>query len=315
MDLRLLSSFLAVVEEGHFRRAARRLHLSPAAVTQHVARLESELGTPLLHRGPPVAPTRAGHRLTGHARTLLAAAEAAREDITGLAGVRRDGAGHRPLRVGIMGHGSAELTPAAINAFRRARPDVPLELRQLDFTEHSSALVEDRVDVAFVRPAPDDERVTADVLTTEQRIIVVPAASPFAAARDEGLRVADITGLPFFRVPEHTPRPFTEYLYFGQTGRSAPRRSEDYALTPQEVLTGVVAGRAAGSGLKSFARYYAWPGAVFVPVLDAPWESSYLAVRAYEGRGAHPGHPEIAVFRALTLALARELGPRISGSA
>ncbi|MFG3260016.1 LysR family transcriptional regulator [Streptomyces sp. NPDC048172] len=307
MDLRLLSSFLAVVEEGHFRRAALRLHLSPAAVTQHVARLESELGTPLLHRGPPVAPTRAGHRLTGHARTLLAAADAAREDLTGLASGRTSS--HRPLRVGIMGHGSAELTPAAVNAFRRARPDVPVELRQLDFTEHSSALVEDRVDVAFVRPAPDDERVTADVLTTEQRIIVVPESSSYAAARDEGLSVTDIAGLPFFRVPEHTPRPFTEYLYFGE---DALRRSEDYALTPQEVLTGVVAGRAAGSGLKSFARYYAWPGAVFVPVLDAPWESSYLAVRAAGGRDSHP---EIAVFRALTLALARELGPRISGTA
>ncbi|MBO8199432.1 LysR family transcriptional regulator [Streptomyces smyrnaeus] len=308
MDLRLLSSFLAVVEEGHFRRAAERLFLSPAAVTQHVARLESELGTRLLHRGPPVRPTQAGERLTGHARTLLTAADAAREDLAGLVSGRR--ATPAPLRVGIMGHGSAELTPAAVNAFRRARPEVPVEIRQLDFTEHSSALLEDRVDVAFVRPAPDDERVTADVLTTEQRIIVVPESSPHAAARDEGVRVADVMDLPFFRVPPHTPRPFTEYLYFGD---ESPRRSTEFALTPQEVLTGVVAGRAAGSGLKSFARYYAWPGAVFVPVLDARWESSYLAVRAVEP-GSRPPHPEVAVFRALTLALARELGPRISAA-
>ncbi|MFG2220019.1 hypothetical protein ACGFN1_35245 [Streptomyces sp. NPDC048685] len=39
-----------------------------------------------------------------------------------------------------MGHGSAELTPAAINAYRRARPDVPVEPLQLDFTEYVSAL-------------------------------------------------------------------------------------------------------------------------------------------------------------------------------
>ncbi|MFE0876983.1 hypothetical protein ACFW4X_19310 [Streptomyces smyrnaeus] len=96
-----------------------------------------------------------------------------------------------------------------------------------------------------MRPAPDDERVIADVLTTEQRIIVVPESSPHAAARDEGVRVADVMDLPFFRVPPHTPRPFTEYLYFGD---ESPCRSTEFALTPQEVLTGVVAGRAAGSG-------------------------------------------------------------------
>ncbi|MGW8378782.1 LysR family transcriptional regulator [Streptomyces sp. ODS28] len=333
MDLRLLSSFLAVVEEGHFGRAAARLFLSPPAVTQHVRRLENELGTRLLHRNP-VAPTDAGRRLAGHARTLLAAADAAVADLAeltesadatgqggpgvsgssagrgGIRGARSgfgSGAGpgpgaprRRPLRVGIMGHGSAELTPAAVNAYRRARPGVRVEMRQLDFTEHASALVEDRVDVAFVRPVPDDERVVSDVLTTEQRIVVVPESSSLADARHSGADVADVAGLPFFRVPERTPRPFTQYLYFGCEAR---RRSTAYALTPQEVLTGVVTGHAAGSGLYSFARYYAWPGAVFVPVRDAPWESSYLAVRRNEP------DPEVAIFRALTLALARESGP------
>ncbi|MFE0174990.1 LysR family transcriptional regulator [Streptomyces sp. NPDC059002] len=303
LDLRLLSSFLAVVEEGHFGRAAARLFLSPPAVTQHVRRLETDLGATLLDRGgSPVVPTPAGVRLAGHARVLLAASNAALDDMAET--VRPGGtAAHRPLRVGIMGHGSAELTPASINAYRRARPEVRVEIRQLDFTEHVTALTEDRVDVAFVRPSPDDERVSADVLTTEQRIVVVPEHSPLAAARLTGATVADIAGLPFFRVPGHTPRTFTDYLYFDDEAR---HRSTDYAVTPQEVLTGVVTGRAAGSGLKSFGRYYAWPGATFVPVIDAPWESSYLAVRADEQ------NPEVRIFRALAVALAREMGPVIN---
>ncbi|MFE0100117.1 LysR family transcriptional regulator [Streptomyces sp. NPDC059009] len=310
LDLRLLSSFLAVVEEGHFGRAAARLFLSPPAVTQHVRRLETDLGAVLLDRSAsPVVPTPAGVRLAGHARVLLAASNAAVADLADMA----EGASHRhggrgpsperPLRVGIMGHGSAELTPAAINAYRRARPDVPVVTRQLDFTEHVSALVEDRVDVAFVRPDPDDERIAVDVMTTEQRIVAVPARSPLADARKGGATVADIAELPFVRLPRHTPRTFTDYLYFDQ---EAQRRSTEYAVTPQEVLTGVVTGRAAGSGLWSFARYYAWPGATFVPIVDAPWESSYLAVRAGDDSS------EVRIFRALAVALARELGPRIN---
>ncbi|WP_301127722.1 LysR family transcriptional regulator [Streptomyces cacaoi] len=305
VDLRLLSSFLAVVEEGHFARAAARLFLSPPAVTQHVRRLESDLGTRLLTRSSPVVPTPAGERLAGHARALLQAADAAVDDVCELVEAGRPGSRRqpqRPLRVGIMGHGSAELTPAAINAYRRARPEVPVRIRQLDFTEHATALVEDRVDVAFVRPVPGDERVRADVLTTEQRIVAVHARTSLADAAATGATLADVAELPFFRVLGHTPRPFTEYLYFGQVGDGAGRRSTDCAVTPQEVLTGVVTGRAAGSGLKSFARYYAWPGAVFVPVLDAPWESSYLAVRAGDD------DPEVRIFRALTLALVRDAG-------
>jgi DNA-binding transcriptional LysR family regulator len=301
MDLRRLSSFLAVVEEEHFGRAATRLFLSPAAVTGHVQQLEREFGTRLLDRGRgAVVPTPAGQRLASHARTLLAAANAAVEDVAeaALDSSAAASAAARGLRVGVMGHGSAEVTPAAVNAFRRARPEVPLKLVQLNFTEHCSALREDRVDVAFVRPAIEAEGIEVDVMTTEQRIVAVPARSPLAAAAREGLRVADVINLPYLRLPQHTPQPFTDYLYFDEGERRAP----DCALTPHDVLTSVAAGRGAGSGLKSFARYFPWPGTVYVPVLDAPWAQSVLATRTGDP------NPEVRIFRALTVALARELG-------
>ncbi|EFL20528.1 putative transcriptional regulator, LysR family [Streptomyces himastatinicus ATCC 53653] len=296
MDLRKLSSFLAVVEEEHYGRAASRLFLSPAAVTQHVQQLEREFGARLLDRGSgPVVPTVAGQRLVSHARTLLAAANAAVEDVTeaALAPPR----GMRTLRVGIMGHGSAEVTPAAVSAFRRARPEVPLELVQLTFTEHISALREDRVDVAFVRPAFEAEGIEVDLITAEQRIVAVPARSALADAAATGVRLADVIDLPYLQLPPHTPRTFTDYLYF-ETGE---HRAPDYALTPQDILTSVAAGRGAGSGLASFARYYRWPGARYVPVLDAPRAHSVLATRTTDT------NPEVRIFRALTVALAREM--------
>ncbi|WP_328548211.1 LysR family transcriptional regulator [Streptomyces platensis] len=296
MDLRKLSSFLAVIEEEHYGRAAARLFLSPAAVTLHVQQLEREFGTRLLDRGNgPVVPTAAGHRLASHARTLLAAAHAAVEDMTEAA--LAPPAAARTLRVGIMGHGSAEVTPAAVNAFRRARPEVPLELVQLNFTEHISALREDRVDVAFVRPAFEAEGLDVDLLTAEQRIVAVPARSPLADAAGTGVHLADVIDLPYLQVPPHTPRNFTDYLYFG----SGEHRAPDCALTPQDVLTSVAAGRGAGSGLQSFARYYPWPGTRYVPVLDAPRAHSVLATRTTDT------HPDVRLFRALTVALAREM--------
>lgn len=244
-------------------------------------------------------PTAAGVRFAGHARALLDAANAALDD---LADVAQETDGGRPLRVGIMGHGSAELTPAAINAYRRARPEVRVEIRQLDFTEHVTALVEDRVDVAFVRPSPGRaaRRGCPDHRAADRRRARTVATGRRPDVRDRGRgphRTAAVPG------PGTHPHSFTDYLYFGDR---AQRRSSEYAVTPQEVLTGVVTGRAAGSGLRSFARYYAWPGAVFIPVLDAPWESSYLAVRAGDD------NPEVRIFRALAVALAKDMGPGIN---
>lgn len=299
MELRELASFLAVVEEGQFARAAARLFLSPPAVTAHVQRLERDLGVRLLERSP-LRLTEAGRRFVPHARAALAAVDAAADAVADLRG-DDDGA----FRVGVMGHGSAELTPAIVRAFRQARPGVRLTIMPLDFTEHVSALVERKVDVAFVRPAPDDDRIASDVLTTEPRIVGVPADGPVAEAG--ALRLADVLDLPIVAVPDITPSVFTDYLYFtpavnGERGRRGP----DVARHPQDVMLSIAAGRTVGSALRSFARFYAWPGVRYVPILDAPWDSSVLATR----RG--DTDPRVAAFRAIAAALARDLGPLVS---
>ncbi|MFC4912180.1 LysR substrate-binding domain-containing protein [Actinomadura gamaensis] len=300
MELRHLASFLAVVEEGQFARAAARLFLSPPAVTGHVRQLERELGVPLLERSP-LRLTEAGERLVPHARAALAAANAAADAVAGL---REDTPRGSELRVGIMVHGSAELTPAILRAFRRARPETNVTVVSLDFTDHVAALVEHRVDVAFLRPAPDDERIVSDPMTTEPRIITVSERCPLADA--EALRLADVVDEPFLGLPDGVSRAFSDYLYFG-TARNgeAPRLNPEGVRTPQDVLTGTAAGRGLSSGLYSFVRFYSWPGVRFVPLLDAPWEHSVLAARRDDTR------LEVQAFRSLAVALARDLGPTL----
>ena len=296
MELRQVTSFLAVAEEGQFARAAARLFLSPAAVTGHVKALERELGVVLLER-VPVRLTPAGRRFIAHARAFVAAAAAAQAVVSEPDRPFETSPGR--LRVGVMGHGSAELTPAILRTFRTTYPHVEVRLVDLDFTEHASALLEHRVDVAFVRPDPRDERITTDVLTTEPRIVVVPAHSEIAQAG--AVRLADILELPFMSTPAGTPRSFTDYLQFcSARGGLAPRRSPDLARNPVSVLSSVVAGRGVGSALYSFARYYPWPGTTFLPVVDAPWEHSVLATRVGEDS------PLVRGFRSLATSIAAQ---------
>jgi DNA-binding transcriptional LysR family regulator len=298
VELRQLESFLAVVEEGQFARAASRLFLSPPAVTGHIRQLEREIGLPLLQRSP-VMLTPAGERLIPHARAIVGAAKAASDAVRDI----RTG-GSTPLRVGVMAPGSAELTPAVLRAFRQAQPQTHLTIESLGFTDYITPLLEHRVDVAFVRPAPDDERIAAEVLTAEPRVIIAPAPSELADA--DGLRLADVAETAYVRLPDSTPRGFVDYAYLAvaRNGMSPPL-GLDQVRTAQDLLNCVATGQGIGATLHSLGRFYRWPGVRCVPVIDAPWEESVLATRRNDSR------PEVRAFRDLAVLIARDLGPKL----
>jgi LysR family transcriptional regulator (chromosome initiation inhibitor) len=74
-----LETLLAIAEEGSFEAAARRLHLTPSAVSQRVRALEGAAGQVLVRRTSPVVVTPAGAPLMRLGRQMrLLAAEAAR---------------------------------------------------------------------------------------------------------------------------------------------------------------------------------------------------------------------------------------------
>jgi DNA-binding transcriptional LysR family regulator len=79
VNLTHLAAYLAVLDSGGFRSAASRLGLTQGAVSQQIRRLETELGTTLIHRDPagprPVPGTEA---FTRYARTLVELADRAR---------------------------------------------------------------------------------------------------------------------------------------------------------------------------------------------------------------------------------------------
>lgn len=72
VDLSLLRSFLTVVDAGGFTAAEKRIHRTQSTISQHVMRLESQLGATLLLRSRDgVVPTDEGERVLAYARRLL----------------------------------------------------------------------------------------------------------------------------------------------------------------------------------------------------------------------------------------------------
>jgi len=136
-----LRSFAEVVDAGSFVAAADRLGLSKAAVSRHVAELESRLGVRLLHRTTrKLSLTEDGELFHARARQLLADLEEAEGEITSRS---REAVGL--VRVSVpVSFGIAHLADAW-GAFRRLHPRVLLDV---SLSDRIADLAEEGLDVA-----------------------------------------------------------------------------------------------------------------------------------------------------------------------
>lgn len=113
-----IESFLAVAEEGAISAAARRLGVSPSAISQQLTGLEAALGAILLDRSArPMGLTPAGLRFRIHAQTILNTEAEARADlaVAGLSGLTT-------LRLGMIEDFDAEVTPNLLTTLARDLP-------------------------------------------------------------------------------------------------------------------------------------------------------------------------------------------------
>lgn len=153
LDITPLRSFVAVADCGGFQRAADVLHLSQAAVSQHVRRLESSIGRPLVERqGRGSRFTADGEQLLSHARRILATHD---EALRGF-GVETE----ETVVIGSTEHAAAQLLPYLAAELARTLPDCRIRFRIDRGTNLREGLAAGRIDLALLLGPADDPRAT-----------------------------------------------------------------------------------------------------------------------------------------------------------
>jgi len=237
MELRGLRYFLAVVEHGGFRGAARELAMSQPPLSREVQRLERELGVVLLDRvSRPVKPTLAGEAFAREALGVLSRLDHAVEVARQAAG------GPGRLRVGFQGAVADGILPAAVRRFREDHPGV-----QLVLAEHDSGLAqltdlrEHRIDLALVRERTDEPGLRSVTVLREPIVALLPVDHPLARSRAP-LALSDLAEEPLvFPARASAPASFDHAMrVLTRLGGRAPVVQE--VLGVQAILGLVAAG-------------------------------------------------------------------------
>jgi molybdate transport repressor ModE-like protein len=182
LDPRRLLVLDAVAREGSMTAAATRLGYTQSAVSQAVAALEKEAGTPLLERyARGVRPTAAGEVLVRHAAILREQLERAAGDLDDHLHLR---AGH--LRLAAFPSAASVLVPPAVAAFRAAHPDVELAMDQAEPDAAAAGVRDGAYDLAIVfdydfEPVLDATGLVLGDLGVDEMLVALPPGHPAAA--------------------------------------------------------------------------------------------------------------------------------------
>jgi DNA-binding transcriptional LysR family regulator len=194
MELRQLARFLAVIEHGSLAAAARKLGLTQQALSASLATLEESLGVRLFDRTPGgvTRPTACGAALVRHARSQLAGAERARDELRSLAAGRAG-----TVTIGIGESFAGDVIAGAVTAFRTERPEIRVNLIE----GYSEALRHRLYDGEFdfiaagVSAYELMNGFQREMIYSADDVVVVRPEHPLARRRR--LKLADLQGYPW----------------------------------------------------------------------------------------------------------------------
>lgn len=170
MDVLSLKTFETVARLGGITGAAQVLHTVQSNITQRIRALESELGLALFKRhSRGMELTRAGQRLLPYADRIVALMVEAQ------AAAKGEEASPAVLAIGSMETTAAVRLPPLLASYRRLYPQVAISLETGPTAVLIDAVLQRRVDGAFIAGPLDNHALVSQVAFEEELVLVSSA--------------------------------------------------------------------------------------------------------------------------------------------
>jgi DNA-binding transcriptional LysR family regulator len=299
VELREIRVFLTLAEELHYGRAAERLLITPARVSQTIQTLEAKLDGRLFERtSRRVALTALGVRLDAELRPshtqLMAVLEAAAESTGTIAGI---------LRVGVTATTDCPAIVRMVDAFAQHHPECETTIERVDVFNPFTPLRTGEIEVLCNWLAIDDQPdlKAGPVIERRDRCLAVAISHPLAARAS--VSIEDLAEERVQELPETFPRALGDAIVPRRTptGRPIPRAKIAFKSLP-EFAAWIARGKIVAPTVKG-TTIYARDDVVLIPIRDMPplplgliWSSAHETprIRALADlvRGLDPGRGE-----------------------
>ncbi len=188
MEIKLLRSFVQLIDTGHYGKASAKLFVTQSTLTKQIQALEVAMGGALFERGRHGAKlTPLGELLQREARPLLQLNDDVdRKMHRAMGGLT----GYLDIGFGIS---TLVVAPRLIAGFRATTPDCSITLNDLPSREQHRRLLDGRLDIGFCR-APEEDSDLAFTPLIEERLALVLPIEVTVPAQD---RLAELNELGF----------------------------------------------------------------------------------------------------------------------
>jgi len=191
-DLPALDLLLSVAALGSVGRAAAEHRITQPSASARLARLERQLGVPLLvrtSRGSTLTP--GGEAVVAWARTVVEAAGALTDGVTALRSRRR-----AKLRVAASLTVAEYLLPQWMLTLRRRHPDLDTAVAVANSHDVCDRVRSGSADLGFIESPDIPEGIGATAIGSDRLALVVAAGYPLAARAAAGVDVRDLLEQP-----------------------------------------------------------------------------------------------------------------------
>lgn len=167
-----LNTFLTLVDIGHFTQTAEKLYMTQPGVSQHIKKLEAQVGTPLLIRiGKRFELTAAGETLYRYGLKRL------EEENSVLSSLQEDDAHQGECRFACSGSMAMYLYPHFLERQRHA-PGLTLSMEAAPNHKIINDIKENRVDIGIITHPVDTSEFEQTAIGSESLCVVAPAQYP-----------------------------------------------------------------------------------------------------------------------------------------